>query len=275
MTSDVPGGQIEVAGMQVSRLGLSTMQLAGRGAWGAPPDWAAAMELLRAAVFTYGITHLDTSDAYGPHVVEELIREALHPYPEGLLIATTVGMVRPTRDHWVPLGKPAYLRAAVEMSLRRLRVERLDLCYLHQLDPEVEVADQIGTLETMRCEGKIGYIGLVNAPPADLRWAARYGRVDVVQGPLSLFAQDDPLLELCREGAVRYVASPSLDHRRQAQHLRAALHWLRNHGDQTAVVPATSSLNQLHALVEAVSASGLQGDPQAFPTRTLPGRDRP
>lgn len=264
-------GEMEIAGKKVSRLGLSTMHLAGRGAWGEPTNRSAALELLRTAVRVHGITHLDTSDAYGPHVVEELIREALHPYPENLLIATKVGMVRPTRDHWAPLGRPAYLRAAVEASLRRLGVEQLDLCYLHRFDPEVGVADQIGTLDSLRKEGKIRHLGLADAPPADVRWASRYARIDVVQSPLNREDPDDPLLDICGDAAVPFVGSRPLRSGQLAGDLPAALSWLLGRGDNVAVIPGTSSLTHLEELVRAVDDTDSRfSGPDALPEAPYP-----
>lgn len=273
--SGLAGGEIEIAGMKVSRLGLSTMHLAGRGSWGEPTNRATALEVLRTAVHTHGITHLDTSDAYGPHVVEQLIHEALHPYPEGVLIATKVGMVRPSRDHWAPLGRPAYIRAAVEASLRRLGVDRLDLCYLQRLDHEVDVADQIGVLDSLREEGKVGHIGLADVPPADVRWVSHFAPVDVVQSPLSLEDQDDPLLDLCRDRKIPYVASRPLCSGQLAGDVPAALSWVLSRGGHIAVVPGTSSAQHLAELVRAASnsvghLSGQDRDPRRGPHPLTP-----
>ncbi|MGW6755083.1 aldo/keto reductase [Streptomyces sp. NPDC055006] len=128
MTSSLPGKTIRIAGKTVSRLGLGTMRLTGAGTWGDPDDRGQGLSVLRQAVHTYGITHIDTADAYGPHTVEELIADALHPYPDELLVATKVGLLRPAPNVWAPHGHPAYLRACVEASLRRLKAERLELC---------------------------------------------------------------------------------------------------------------------------------------------------
>ncbi|WP_439943747.1 aldo/keto reductase [Streptomyces sp. BBFR115] len=115
----------------------------GPGIWGYPADYDTALTMLREAVDTHGISHIDTADAYGPHTVEHLIREALHSYPEHVLIATKVGMARPAPGLWAPHGHPVYLRSCVEASLRRLGVERLELCYLHRIDPQVPATDRV------------------------------------------------------------------------------------------------------------------------------------
>ncbi len=273
MTKDSPAGRITIAGKSVARLGLSTLHLAGQGryAWGAPGVRSAALELLRTAVHDLGINLIDTSDAYGPHLVEELIREALAPYPEDLLISTKVGMVRPTPDSWSPVGKPAYLRAAVEGSLRRLGVDSLDLCYLHRIDPEVAVSDQIGILDTLRDEGKIRYIGIADAPPEDVRWASHYARIDVVQSPLNLENQDDPLLDICRDAGIPYVAGQPLLSGELAENLSTALSWVLNQGEHVAVIPGTSSSTHLKELVQAVA--GL--DSHASDAAMAPGRLTP
>ncbi|MFF7644104.1 aldo/keto reductase [Streptomyces canus] len=249
--SGLAGGEIEIAGMKVSRLGLSTMHLAGRGSWGEPASRAAARDLLRTAVHMHGVTHLDTSDAYGPHVVEELIRQALHPYPDGVLIATKVGMVRPSQDHWAPLGRPAYIRAAVEASLRRLGLDRLELCYLQRLDPEVEVADQIGALDALREEGKVRHIGLADVPPADVRWVSHFAPISVVQNPLSLDDPDDPLLDFCKDKGIPYVASRPLCSGQLTGDVSAAMSWVLGQGEHVAAVPGTSSVEHLAELVQA------------------------
>jgi aryl-alcohol dehydrogenase-like predicted oxidoreductase len=253
MTSEPAGGRIEIAGKSVSRLGLSTMRLTGRGAWGEPEDKASALELLRTAVDTHGITHIDTADAYGPHTVEELIREALYPYPGGLLIATKVGMVRPSRDHQAPLGRPEYLRHAVEGSLRRLKVDRLDLCYLHWIDPEVALWDQFGVLMALKDEGKIGHVGLANATPEDVRLACGYVDIAVVQNQLNMLDRHDPALELCRDAGIAYVASRPLHSGQLAENASVALAWVLSLGKHVAIVPGTSSLGHLRELVSATS----------------------
>src|SRR5207249_611432 len=138
--------------LPVHRLGYGAMQLTGPGIWGAPADRAQAMAVLRRAV-ELGIDLIDTADSYGPYVSEELIREALHPYPEGLVIATKAGLTRPGPGRWVPLGRPEYLRQECEMSLRRLGVERIDLFQLHRIVPKVATDVQVGGLRGLQMEG--------------------------------------------------------------------------------------------------------------------------
>src|SRR5437879_2840634 len=135
------------------------MQITGPGIWGEPADRDGAIAVLRRAV-ELGVNFIDTADSYGPYVSEELIREAIHPYPENLVIATKGGLVRGGPDLWTPVGRPAYLRQEVETSLRRLGVERIDLYQLHRVDPDVPLADQVGELKKLQDEGKIRHIGL-------------------------------------------------------------------------------------------------------------------
>ncbi|MFJ8631000.1 aldo/keto reductase [Streptomyces sp. NPDC093568] len=259
MTRSPLGGQIEIAGKQVSRLGLSTMRLTGACAWGEPNDYGAAVAVLRAAADTHGVTYIDTADAYGPHFAEQLVREALFPYRDEVLVATKVGVVRPTADHWAPLGRPEYLRHAVEGSLRRLDVERLDLCYLHWLDPEVAVADQIGTLMEMRAEGKIGHVGVVNATEADLTLAMMHGTIAAVQNRLNLSKEFDPVLDMCATAGIPYVASRPLNSGKLAADPLKALSWVLARGRHVAAIPATSSLSHLEELVGAAAGMGADG----------------
>jgi aryl-alcohol dehydrogenase-like predicted oxidoreductase len=135
------------------------MRLTGKGIWGPPPDREAAIGVLRRAV-ELGVNFIDTADSHGPAVSEELIAEALHPYPEHLVIATKGGFERPGPDRWVENGNPQHLKSACEGSLRRLRLERIDLYQLHRIDPKVPPEDQFGTLIELQAQGKIKHVGL-------------------------------------------------------------------------------------------------------------------
>ncbi|MET9833932.1 aldo/keto reductase [Streptomyces sp. NPDC006385] len=143
--------------------------------------------------------------------VEHLIRDALYPYPEHVLIATKVGMVRPAPGHWYPLGNPYYLRACVEASLRRLKVERLELCYLHRIDPEVALDDQIAVLQALQEDGQIGHIGLSKVTPEAIRTAGKNITVAAVQNVLNMTDSFDPALDLCRGLGIPYVPYRPLD----------------------------------------------------------------
>ncbi|MCC9307314.1 aldo/keto reductase [Kitasatospora sp. RB6PN24] len=243
---------ITIAGKTVPRLGLGTMRLTGPGTWGYPGDLVGAVELLRTAVNELGILHIDTADAYGPHTVEDLLRRALQPYPEQLLLATKVGMVRPAPNVWRPLGRPEYLRAAVEASLRRLATDRLDLCYLHRVDPTVPLADQVGELEGLRTEGKIGAIGLSKVSPEQIKEARELVTVAAVQNCLNIEEPDDPALPYCLDQGIPYVPYRPLN-AGLAPDPVAALQWLLDLGPQVAPIPGTSDAAHLRALFAPVA----------------------
>ncbi|MGW2058481.1 aldo/keto reductase [Streptomyces sp. NPDC001840] len=258
MSSTPPAGTITIAGKAVSRLGFGTMRLTGPGTWGDPPDRDQALSVLRQAVHTYGITHIDTADAYGPHTVEHLIKDALYPYPEDVLIATKVGMVRPAPNVWTPHGHPAYLRACVEASLRRLGVEQLELCYLHRIDLEVPIADQIGTLQALQDEGKIRHIGLSKVVPEDFQRVTKEVTVAAVQNVLNVHDRYDPMLELCRDEGIPYVPYRPLDAGSAALsgNVTTPLSWLLQLGPHVAPIPGTSNPRHLADIVNAVRDSG-------------------
>src|ERR1700704_6241838 len=178
ITSTMPhparrSGTFRIGGdLPVARLGYGAMRITGPGIWGPPKDHDEVIRVLRRAV-ELGVTLIDTADSYGPYISEELIREALHPYPDDLVIATKAGMVRTGPNQWHPLGRPEYLRQEAEMSLRRLGVERLDLLQLHRVDPRVPLEEQIGVMVDLQREGKIRHIGLSNVSVEQLRAAQR------------------------------------------------------------------------------------------------------
>jgi aryl-alcohol dehydrogenase-like predicted oxidoreductase len=254
MNQAPPAGTISIAGKSVSRLGFGTMRLTGPGTWGDPADRDTALSVLRQAVHTHGITHIDTADAYGPHTVEDLVHEALYPYPEHVLIATKVGLLRPAPGQWVPLGNPFYLRSSVEASLRRLRVDRLELCYLHRIDPEVSLDDQIAVLQALQDEGKIGHIGLSKVTPEHIRLAGKGLTIAAVQNVLNKTDHFDPAVELCRDLGIPYVAYRPL-HAGTLARVNGPLEplqWLLEHGPHIAPIPSTSQPGHLDEIVAAV-----------------------
>src|SRR5205814_2045681 len=183
--SAASSGTISLGGeLTVHRLGFGAMRITGDGIWGPPKDPAAAIAVLRRAV-ELGINFIDTADSYGPSVSEELIAEALYPYPRDLVIATKVGWNRPGPNHWTHDATPAHLRKAVEGSLKRLRRERIDLYQLHAPDPVVPFEDSVGTLAQLKSEGKIRLIGLSNVTQEHIERARRVVPIVSVQNRYS------------------------------------------------------------------------------------------
>lgn len=191
--------------LTVGRLGFGAMRLTGPKVWGPPDDVPGALKLARRAV-ELGITFIDTADSYGPGTSEELLAEALHPYPEGLLIATKAGQSRPSAGQWIPLGRPEYLRQQAELSLRKLRLERIDLFQLHRIDPKVPVADQLGALKQLQDEGKIRHIGLSQVGVEQLEQARREVEVVSVQNLYNLTERtDDDVIDYCEREGIAFI----------------------------------------------------------------------
>ncbi|WP_033344963.1 aldo/keto reductase [Catenuloplanes japonicus] len=192
--------------LTVHRLGFGTMRLTGPGIWGPPADRGEALRVLRLAVES-GVDFIDTADSYGPAVAEELIREALHPYPDGLVIATKAGLVRPGPitgpGPWPRCGRPEYLRQQAELSLRRLGLDRIDLFQLHRVDETVPFDDQIGALAQLRDEGKIRHVGLSGVSVRQLEEAARIVPIVSVQNRFNL-------ADRTSEDVLRYAESHGL-----------------------------------------------------------------
>ena len=188
-TSDGPvvahSGTFCFAGIEVHRLGFGTMRLTGRGIWGEPTDRNEALGVLRRAV-ELGVDFLDTADSYGPNVAEDVIRDALHPYPDGLVIATTAGLTRQGPNQWSPVGRPEYLRQQCELSLRRLAVESIDLFQLHRIDPGVPAEEQFGLLADLVAEGKVRAVGLSEVSVAEITAARAVTPIATVQNRYNL-----------------------------------------------------------------------------------------
>ncbi len=166
--------------LTVNRLGFGAMRITGAGIWGWPPDRQNALKILRRAI-ELGVNLIDTADAYGPETSELLIAQALHPYPNGLVIATKGGLTRPGPGQWVPNGRPEHLKQAVEGSLKRLRLERIDLYQLHTIDPKVPVEESLGALKQMQDAGKIRHVGLSNVDPDEIERARKIVPIVSVQ----------------------------------------------------------------------------------------------
>jgi len=191
--------------LHVQRLGYGAMQLTGAGVWGEPTDRAQAIAVLRRAV-ELGINLIDTADSYGPYVSEELIRQALHPYPKGLVIATKAGLARTGPSRWIPLGRPEYLRQECEMSLRRLGLERIDLFQLHRIDPKVPADDQFGVLRDLQKEGKVRHVGLSEVNVPEIEAARRIVPIVTVQNQYNLaYRNYEDVLDYCTRENIGFI----------------------------------------------------------------------
>jgi aryl-alcohol dehydrogenase-like predicted oxidoreductase len=253
----------------INRIGFGAMQLAGPGVFGPPRDPDAARAVLRRAI-ELGVDHIDTSQYYGPNVVNDLIRETLHPYPESLKLVTKVGARRDDKGAWLPALAPDELRAGVEDNLRSLRVERMDLVNLRLLDdsggPGVPLPEQLGVLEDMRQEGKLDLIGVSNVTMEGVERALELVSLGEVQNAYSIVNRgDDPLVELCREHAIAFVpffplgsaftggpkqlaADPAIAavaEKHGASPTQVALAWLLARYDRMLLIPGTTSVAHL------------------------------
>jgi aryl-alcohol dehydrogenase-like predicted oxidoreductase len=191
--------------LPVTRLGFGAMRITGKGIWGDPPDREVARAVLRRAV-ELGVDFLDTADSYGPFVSEDLIREALHPYAGNLVIATKGGLTRTGPDVWPVLGRPEYLRQCVEMSLRRLGVERIDLWQLHRIDPKVPRDEQFGVMKELQDAGKIRHLGLSEVSVEEIEAARTVFDVVSVQNLYNLAnRQSEQQLEYCEQNGIGFI----------------------------------------------------------------------
>jgi aryl-alcohol dehydrogenase-like predicted oxidoreductase len=248
--------------LKVRRPGFGALHVTGPGAWGEPDDRDAAKALLRRVV-ALGINLIDTADSYGPDVSEGLIAEALFPYPEDLVIATKGGKVRtgPSRDIWPADGRPEHLRAACEGSLKRLRLERIDLYQLHAVDPTVPIEESLGALVELQAEGKIRHIGVSNVSVEELARARRAARIVSVQNRYSLADRSsDDVVDVCeREGLAFFAWQPlglgaltgaktelaRAAAARDATTAQLALAWLIDRSPLLVPIPGTSSIGHL------------------------------
>jgi aryl-alcohol dehydrogenase-like predicted oxidoreductase len=260
-------GEFTIGGdLTVRRLGYGVMQLPGPGIWGESRDPDEAVRVLRRAV-ELGVNFIDTADAYGPFIADLLLKKALHPYPDDLVIATKAGLARTGPDGWVPIGRPEYLRQQVELNLRHLGLERIDLLQLHRIDPKVPVADQVGELAKLQSEGKIRHIGLSEVSVDDVQEAGRTATIVSVQNLFNLAQRDaEPLLEYAETNGLGFIpwfplatgelAKPggpldkiALEHGSTPSQL--ALAWLLRRSPAMLPIPGTSSVSHLEDNIAA------------------------
>ncbi len=272
MTTALPAahaGTFTLGGdMTVNRMGFGAMRITGKGIWGDPADPAEAVRVLRRAV-ELGVNFIDTADSYGPFVSEELIAKALHPYPAGLIVATKGGFTRQGPDKWTPVGRAEYLTQCVEMSLRRLKVERIDLYQLHRFDPKVPREETLGALKAMQEAGKIRHIGLSEVSVDEIQEAQRAVPIVSTQNRYNLSdRKGEDVLDFCAANGLGFIpwfpiaagklARPGglLDEAAKAHNAtvaQMALAWLLKRSSVMLPIPGTSSVSHLEENTAAAS----------------------
>lgn len=267
-------GTLRLGDLVVNRLGFGAMRVAGPDIWGDPKDRPAMRQLLVRA-FELGHNFFDTADSYGPNVSETLITEALHPYPAGLVIATKGGLTRPSRHRWDEDGRPEHLRQALDGSLRRLKLERIDLYQFHAPDPRVPYADSLGTLAELQHAGKIHHLGVSNVTVKQLDEARRIADIVSVQNEYNIENRsDDDVLAACEKAGIAFIpwfplgagrALRSAKVKRIAARLNAtpaqvALAWLLARSPAMLPIPGTSSMTHLEENAAAAALELSAGD---------------
>ena len=265
--------------LPVHRLGFGAMRLTGEGIWGDPDDPDEAVRVLRRAV-ELGVTFIDTADSYGPFVSEVLIRRALHPYPDDLVIATKAGLTRAGPHDWRPVGRPEYLRQQVELSLRHLGVDTIDLHQLHRIDAQVPLADQVGELALLQQEGKIRHIGLSEATVDELTEAQRTATIVSVQNLFNLADRSaEPVLEHCEAHGLGFIpwfplamgelarsggVLAAISEQTGATPGQLALAWLLARSPVVLPIPGTSTVAHLEENVQAAAVELTDEQAQAL-----------
>jgi pyridoxine 4-dehydrogenase len=246
--------------LTIHRLGFGAMRITGSGIWGEPNDRGEARKVLQRAV-ELGVDFIDTADSYGPEVSENIIAEALYPYPKGLVIATKGGFTRPGPNKWKEDGRPEYLRQCIESSLRRLKLECIDLYQLHRIDPKVPVAESLGVLKEFQDAGKIRHIGLSEVSPAQIEEAGKTVKIVSVQNQYNLSdRRHEKALQYCEKNGLGFIpwypvaagklAQPGgrLDRaakKHNASVVQLSLAWLLHHSPVMIPIPGTSSVTHL------------------------------
>lgn len=256
---------MKIADYQVNRLGFGAMRVCGPGVWGPPKDRANALKVLRRA-YELGCNFFDTADSYGPHVDEELIAEALHPYPKDLVIATKGGLLRPSAPRWDEDGRPEHLRRALEGSLKRLKLERIDLYQLHAPDPKVPFEDSVGVLADAQKAGKIRHVGISNVSTAQLAAARKIVPIVSVQNQYNVGNRSsEDVLEACEKlgiaflpwyplgagSALRSSKVKKIAERMKVTPAQVAIAWLLAKSPVMLPIPGTGSLAHLEENVAA------------------------
>ncbi|TMK87002.1 MAG: oxidoreductase [Actinobacteria bacterium] len=268
--TDALDDTISLGDRTVRRLGFGAMRITGDGIWGPPEDHDEAVAVLRRAV-ELGINLIDTADSYGPEVSEDLIAEALHPYPDDLIVATKGGLVRPGPGQWDPDGRPEHLRQACEGSLRRLKLDRIHLYQFHRPDPGVPFEESVGTLAQLRDDGKIAHVGLSNVTVDELRRAQDIVPIASVQNRYNIIERDDEdVLQACEGDGLAFIpwfplktgelakkggAAAEVAKAHDATPAQVALAWLLAHSPAMLPIPGTSSVAHL---TENVAAANLR-----------------
>lgn len=262
-------GTFQLGGdLPVHRLGFGAMRITGKGIWGEPQDPENAKKVLRRAV-ELGVNFIDTADSYGPEVSERLIGEALAPYPKGVVIATKAGLTRQGPDKWLPVGRPEYLEQEVEMSLRRLKVERIDLWQLHRIDPKVPVEESLGVIKQLQEQGKIRHVGLSEVKPHEIDQARKVIEIVSVQNLYNLSdRKHEDVVEYCAKNNIAFipwfpVAAGKLTQpggildsaakRHNVTVSQLSIAWLLHRSPVILPIPGTSSLEHLEENIGAAN----------------------
>ncbi|EYF08325.1 aldo/keto reductase [Chondromyces apiculatus] len=276
-------GQFKLGDITVNRLGFGAMRVVGDGVWGEPKDRAECLRTLR-RLPELGVNFIDTADSYGPHISEELLREALHPY-DGLVIATKGGLVRHGPDQWLPVGRPEYLKATTLLSLRRLGVERIDLWQLHRIDPKVPQDEQFDAIRQMQQEGLIRHVGLSEVNVAEIEAAQKYFPVVSVQNMYNLVTRShEAVLDHCAAKNIGFIpwfplaagslAKPgslldTLAKDKGCSPSQIALAWVLQRSPVMLPIPGTGKVKHLE---ENVAASGIRLSEDEFKQLDQQGR---
>ena len=269
-----PAKTFKIGGdLEVNRLGYGAMRLTGKGVWGEPKDRSEAKRVLKRAVES-GVNFIDTADSYGPAVSEPLIGEALAPYPKGLVVATKAGFTRQGPDKWIQLGRPEYLVQQVEMSLRYLKTDVIDLWQLHRIDPKVPVEESLGAIAKLQSQGKIRYVGLSEVKPKEIDQARKVIKIVSVQNLYNVGdRQHEDVLQYCEQHGLAFIpwfpvaagqlakAGGKLDRvakRHGSTVSQLSLEWLLHRSPVMLPIPGTSSVAHLEENLKAggISLSG-------------------